>query len=152
VFLTSRRAVTPDQAGFGYAAFAVAMTLGRLNGDRYVQALGASKILLFGSLCAALGLALAVLAPAPAAVFAGFALAGAGCSNLVPVLYTAAGSQSSMPAGAAISAITTIGYSGILCGPPVIGLVAGATTLSIAFVGLAGLLLVVAGCSRVAVR
>ena len=66
VFLTSRRGVTPGQAGFGYAVFAIAMTLGRLNGDRCVQALGGKRILLFGSLCAAAGLAVAVLVPIPA--------------------------------------------------------------------------------------
>jgi predicted MFS family arabinose efflux permease len=152
VFLTSRRGVTPGQAGFGYAVFAIAMTLGRLNGDRCVQALGGKRILLFGSLCAAAGLAVAVLVPIPAAALVGFVLVGVGCSNLVPVLYSAAGSQSAMPAGAAISAITTIGYSGILVGPALIGFVAQAATLSIAFMGVATLLLLVARSSHVAVR
>ena len=152
LFLTERRGVTPAQAGFGYAAFAAAMTLGRLNGDRFVQVMGARKILLFGGVGATVGLALTVLVPTPAAALIGFVLAGASCANLVPVLYTAAGNQSVMPAGPAISAVTTIGYSGILCGPVLIGLVAEATNLSIAFGGLAGLLLVVACCSRVVVR
>ena len=153
VFLTTRRDVAPAQAGFGYAAFAAAMTLGRLNGDRFVQALGGRRILQLGCLAAIVGLALAVLVPAQYAAFAGFMLVGAGCANLVPVLYTAAGNQSAMPAaGPAISAITTLGYAGILCGPALIGLVAQATSLSIAFSGLAGLLLIVACCSRAAVR
>jgi MFS family permease len=128
------------------------MTLGRLNGDRCVQALGGKRILLFGSLCAAAGLAVAVLVPTPAAALVGFVLVGVGCSNLVPVLYSAAGSQSAMPAGAAISAITTIGYSGILVGPALIGFVAEGATLSIAFMGVATLLLLVARSSHVAVR
>ena len=79
-------------------------------------------------------------------------LVGAGCANVVPVLYTAAGNQSAMPAGPAISAITTLGYAGILCGPALIGLTAQATSLSVAFGGLAGLLVIVAGCSHAAVR
>jgi len=152
VFLTTRRGVAPAQAGFGYAAFAATMTLGRLNGDRFVQALGGSRVLRLGCVAAIAGLALAVLMPAKSAAFAGFMLVGAGCANLVPVLYTAAGNQSAMPAGPAISAVTTVGYAGILCGPALIGIVAQTTSLNVAFAGLAGLLVIVACCSRAAMR
>jgi predicted MFS family arabinose efflux permease len=152
VFLTTRRGVAPAEAGFGYAAFAATMTFGRLNGDRFVQTLGGSRILRLGCVTAIAGLALAVLVPTKYAAFAGFMLAGAGCASLVPVLYTAAGNQSAMPAGPAISAITTLGYAGILCGPVLIGLVAQLTSLNVAFAGLAGLLVIVACCSRAAMR
>ena len=91
VFLTTYRNVAPAQAGFGYAAFAAAMTLGRLNGDRFVQSFGGIRVLRLGCLAAILGLTLVVLVPTQYAAFAGFMLAGAGCANLVPVLYTAAG-------------------------------------------------------------
>jgi predicted MFS family arabinose efflux permease len=152
IFLTTRLDVSPAHAGFGYAAFAAAMTLGRLNGDRFVQALGGRRILQLGCVAAISGLALAVLVQAQYAAFAGFMLVGAGCANLVPVLYTAAGNQSAMPAGPAISAVTTLGYAGILCGPALIGLVGQETSLGVAFLGLAGLLVIVAGCSRLTVR
>jgi predicted MFS family arabinose efflux permease len=152
VFLTARRDVAPAQAGFGYAAFAAAMTVGRLSGDRFVQALGGIRILWLGSLAAILGLVLVVLVPTKLVVFAGFMLTGAGCANLVPVLYTAAGNQSAVPAGLAVSAITTLGYAGILCGPALIGFIAQATSLSVAFAGLAGLMFIVACCARAAVR
>jgi fucose permease len=152
VFLTTHRSVAPAQAGFGYAAFATAMTFGRLTGDRFVQALGGTTILRLGCLAAILGLALIVLVPTTYAALAGFMLTGAGCANLVPVLYTAVGNQSAMPAGPAISAVTMLGYAGILCGPALIGFVAQETSLSVAFSGLAGLLLVVACGSRSAVR
>ena len=152
VFLTTRRDVAPAQAGLGYAAFAAAMALGRLNGDRAVDVLGRRRMLRVGSAAAIMGLALVVLVQAQYVEFAGFLLVGAGCANLVPVLYTAVGNQSAMPAGPAISAVTTLGYAGILCGPALIGLVAQVTSLGIAFSGLAGLLVIVAGCSRVAAR
>lgn len=77
-------------------------------------------------------------------------LVGAGCANLVPLLYTAAGNQGAMATGPAISAITTVGYAGILRGPALIGLVAQASSLEVAFSGLAGLLLIVAFCARAA--
>ena len=145
VMLTSGGGFTAGQGGLGYAAFAVAMTIGRLNGDKMVQRWGGARLLLLGGLCAALGFLIVVLAPSPWIALAGFALIGTGASNIVPVLFSAAGSQQDMPASLAISAITTIGYAGILAGPGLIGFVAHAFGLQLAFAGLAcGMLLVAA--------
>jgi predicted MFS family arabinose efflux permease len=132
VFLKTLRGLPPSQAGLGYAAFAVAMTVGRLWGDRLVDALGGKKILVGGGFCAATGLALVVLVPFAWVSLLGFTLVGIGASNLVPVLFTQAGQQKAMPAGVAIAAITTIGYVGILLGPAVIGFIAHASSLSLA--------------------
>jgi predicted MFS family arabinose efflux permease len=132
------------QGGLGYAAFAVAMTIGRLNGDRIVQRWGGRRIMLLGGLASALGFLLVVLAPSAWLALPGFVLIGCGASNIVPVLFTAAGSQRDMPASLAVSAISTIGYAGILAGPGVIGLVAHAVGLQWAFAALACGMLVVA--------
>jgi MFS family permease len=152
VFLTTRRAFDPAYAGLGYAVFAAAMTLGRLTGDRVVQALGARAVLTLGGLCASLGLALAVLAPWQGAGLGGFALVGIGASNIVPVLYSALGRQSKVPLGAAVAAVTVLGYLGILCGPALIGFAAQATNLSAALVGVAALLLAVAASAPLVTR
>jgi hypothetical protein len=80
---------------------------------------------------------------------AGYALLGAGCSNIVPVLYTAVGKQTVMPESIAVPAITTLGYAGILAGPALIGFVAHAASLSFAFGLMALLLLAVAIGGRV---
>lgn len=69
----------------------------------------------------------------------GFLLIGLGASNIVPVLFRAAGAQRVMPAGLAIAAITTVGYAGILVGPAAIGFVAQAAGLPAAFWLLAAL-------------
>ena len=139
------------QGGLGYAAFAVAMTIGRLNGDRIVQRWGGRRIMLLGGLASALGFLLVVLAPSAWLALPGFVLIGCGASNIVPVLFTAAGSQRDMPAGLAVSAISTIGYAGILAGPGVIGFVAHAVGLQWAFAALAcGMLLVAFNGSSVA--
>lgn len=132
------------QGGLGYAAFAVAMTIGRLNGDRIVQRWGGRRIMLLGGLASALGFLLVVLAPSAWLALPGFVLIGCGASNIVPVLFTAAGSQRDMPASLAVSAISTIGYAGILAGPGVIGFVAHAIGLQWAFAALACGMLVVA--------
>ncbi|WP_065259407.1 MFS transporter [Pseudomonas bananamidigenes] len=144
VFLAEERGIDTAYAGLGYAAFALTMTAGRLTGDRIVRALGATRIILFGGLLAATGLFLATFAPGWEIALLGYALVGAGCSNIVPVLYTAVGKQTVMPESIAVPAITTLGYAGILAGPAVIGFVAHASSLSFAFGLMATLLVAVA--------
>ncbi|MBU6959227.1 MFS transporter [Pseudomonas sp. CVAP len=144
VFLTSERELDTAYAGLGYAAFALTMTVGRLMGDAIVHQLGATRVIVFGGLTAAAGLLLATLAPAWEAALIGYALVGVGCSNIVPVLYTAVGKQNVMPENIAVPAITTLGYAGILAGPAVIGFIAHGSSLSFAFGLIAVLLLAVA--------
>lgn len=134
LFLIGAHLVDPAQAGFGYTMFALAMTAGRLTGDWIVKTLGGMKVVVGGGLIAALGFLLTVLAPNQPLAFVGFLLVGLGASNIVPVLFTAAGKQTQMPSSHAIAAITTIGYSGMLVGPAAIGFVAQHWNLSAAFV------------------
>ena len=141
VFLAQERGIDTAYAGLGYAAFALTMTIGRLTGDRIVRRLGATRVIVFGGLTAATGLFLATFAPSWEAALVGYALLGVGCSNIVPVLYTAVGKQTVMPESIAVPVITTLGYAGILAGPAVIGFVAHASSLSFAF-GLMAVLLV----------
>lgn len=148
VFLTAARGMEEGRAGLGYAAFAIAMTVGRLSGDRVVGRFGGRRVLLAGGLCAAAGFFTAVASPTPAVALAGFVLVGLGASNIVPILFTAAGNQRAMPASLAIAAITTIGYAGILSGPALIGFVAHLSSLNMAFAALGGALLLVAAGSR----
>jgi MFS family permease len=147
VLLTASRGIPEAQAGIGYVAFSVMMTLGRLTGDAIVQRVGPRAILGFGASCAAAGFTLASLVPSWIASVAGFALVGVGASNVVPVLFTAAGNQRSMPGNLAIAGVTTLGYAGILLGPAVIGFVARASSLPLAFLIVAGLLVAVALCA-----
>ena len=149
LFLTGQRGVAASQGGLAYAAFAIAMTIGRFSGDRVVRRFGGQRVLLLGGLCAAGGFFLTVLAPSVGGALAGFVLVGLGAANIVPILFTAAGRQDAMPASLAISAITTLGYAGILAGPAVIGFVAHASSLNIAFAGLGCALLLVAASARV---
>lgn len=149
VFLTSVRRVDPSRAGLAYAAFAGTMTLGRFAGDRIVRRLGGRRVVVAGGLCAAAGLGVATLVPTWEAAILGYALLGIGCSNIVPVLYTAVGRQNVMPEHVAVPAITTLGYTGILAGPALIGFIAGATSLPLALLAVAALLVGVAISGRV---
>ncbi|AMB86128.1 MFS transporter [Pseudomonas agarici] len=141
VFLSAEHQVPDAYAGLGYAAFALTMTLGRLTGDAIVRRLGGRQVIVIGAITAATGLLLSTLAPAWEVALLGYALVGAGCSNIVPVLYTATGKQQVMPQNIAIPAITTLGYAGILLGPAAIGFIAHASSLSVAFLLIALMLL-----------
>jgi MFS family permease len=148
VFLSAQRGVETSYAGLGYAVFATTMTIGRLFGDPIVRRLGGPRIILIGGLCASAGLALATLVPTWEAALLGYALVGAGCSNIVPVCYSAVGRQTTMPENVAVPAITTLGYGGILVGPAGIGFVAHASSLDLAFMIIAVMLLGVAVSGR----
>ncbi|MFC6592323.1 MFS transporter [Deinococcus lacus] len=118
------------QAGLGYAAFVGCMTLGRLFGDSWRARLGDLTLVRGGGSLTATGLALALLWPQPLPALLGFALAGLGLSNVVPVLYGVAGHAL---AGRGIAQVATLGYGGFLLGPPVIGWLAEQSSLGAAF-------------------
>ena len=149
VFLTTEKSMGDAYAGLGYAAFALTMTAGRLFGDTVVKRLGPTRVIVMGGLFAALGMGLATLAPGWEVALLGYALVGVGCSNIVPVLYSAVGKQTVMPEHIAVPAITTLGYAGILAGPAAIGFIAHASSLSAAFLLITALLVAVAISGRI---
>ena len=104
----------------------------------------------YSAVVAAIGLLLAATASGPSMAIAGFALSGIGIANLVPVALSAAGNLPGLPPGVGISIATSMGYSGILMAPALIGFVAEYQSFSIAFMGLAALFIVVLGLSPVA--
>jgi len=148
VFLTSVRLMPRAYAGLGFAAFAAAMTSGRLTGDLFVHRLGGWRVMLLGALLAAAGFAVANLVPGWPAALVGYAMVGIGCSNTVPVLYTATGKQTAMAESLAVPAMTSMGYAGMLVGPAAIGLMARATSLPWAFTAVILMLLGVAASAR----
>lgn len=149
VFLTSLRGVEFSHAGLGYSLFSVMMMIGRLTGDRVVSKFGGRRVILFGGIGAASGIAIAVFIPDWTASLIGFGLLGLGSSNIVPVLYSVLGRQKVMPVNLAVAAVSTFGYSGVLAGPALIGLMAHTASLSFAFLVVAVMLLIVAASSRV---
>ncbi len=119
-------------APIGLSAFATAMTLGRIFGDRARSVLGDKKLILLGGLIATTGLGLALLFPQPYICIVGFFFVGIGLSTIVPIAYSIAGSAKGVPSGVGLAMVTTVGYSGFLFGPPIIGFLADWQTLRIA--------------------
>ncbi len=141
VFMTSERGMSASLAGLGYTLYSVTVTLGRLAGDRLVGVFGRRYMLLLGCVVAAAGIVL--LVTTSAGTLPGFILIGAGLSNIVPILFTAAGNQPGIPADFAIPAVTLFGYAGLLVGPALIGFIAHHIGLTLTFSGTLLLLLCV---------
>ncbi|WP_374223184.1 MFS transporter [Streptomyces sp. FH025] len=116
-------------AAAGYAAYAFAMTSGRVGGTWLSIRLGQNRLMLLGGLAAAVGMLIAALAPAVPLAIGGFVLVGLGLANLFPLAIARAGATGG-PQGVALA--STLGYGGMLIGPVVIGFLADAAGLPLA--------------------
>ncbi len=143
LYLTGAGLVAAEQGGMGYMVFSIAMTVMRLTGDVVVGRIGDRAALFWGSVIGIAGFALTLVAPVAILAMAGYLLVGVGLANIVPILFRRAGNQSVMPAGLAVTAVTTAGYAGVLLGPAGIGFVAKLTSLPASLWMLTGLLLLV---------
>ncbi|NEC88897.1 MFS transporter [Streptomyces sp. SID12501] len=112
---------TPGLAAIGYSCFALAMTIGRLTGTTLLERLGQTRTLVYGGTTAAAGMLLGALAPSLWPALLGFVITGLGLANLFPVAVERAGALAG-PDGVAIA--STLGYGGMLLGPPAIGFMA----------------------------
>jgi len=133
VFLTTVRGLDISLAGAGFTVFSAAMLLMRLLGDVTVQKLGAKTVVLGGSLLAFLGFVSIIYSSAEWLLYLGFFFVGIGSANIVPVFYSLLGKQRDMPLGLAVTAVSTLGYLGILMGPAAIGVMAQQFSLYVAF-------------------
>jgi MFS family permease len=142
----------PAWVGAGYTAFMSTMAAGRFGADWLAARLGPKRVIQLSGLLTAVGLSIAVALPTLPTALLGFLLVGFGTSAVVPLVYSAAGKSTHMSAGMALAAVSTIGFFGFLLGPPVIGFVAGATSLRVSFAFIAFMgLCVSAVASRVRV-
>lgn len=139
-------------AAAGYSVFALMMAVGRLTGTALLERLGQTRALTTGGTTAAAGMLLGSLAPTVWLALLGFAVTGLGLANLFPVAIARAGALTG-PGG--VAAASTLGYGGMLLGPPTIGFLADWYSLPIALTtvaALAAVAAVVAYGTRNAVR
>ena len=139
VYLTTVRGMDLSLAGMGFSVFSAAMLLMRFLGDRVVQRIGQCPVAVGGALLTFAGILLVMFAPVDPLLYLGFFAIGIGSANIVPVFFSLMGRQNVMPIGTAVSAVSTMGYLGILAGPAAIGFVSALTNLQTAFGMLAAL-------------
>jgi MFS family permease len=150
LLLVSTRMVAAARGGVGYMLFSIAMTAGRLTGDRAIARLGNRKIFLLSGLAAIAGFALLLASHYLIIALCGFILIGLGAANIVPTLFRRAGNQREMPSPLALAAATGAGYAGMLLGPALVGFIAHSIGLRGAFIALALLTSVIPALYRTA--
>ena len=122
----------PGVAGLAYTAYAAVMVVVRLSGGWVLSRRPVRSVLPALALLATIGMSVALLVGRPAVAIIGFALLGAGVAAVVPAAFTAAGRLSAANAGTAIATVSALGWAGFMIGPPAIGHLAQATSLSAA--------------------
>jgi len=146
LYLRTELAAGAAIAGLGFVALQAAMTVGRLTGDRIVDRFGQRRVVEVGGVLIAAGTGLALAYPSVPSTLAGFALAGLGVATLIPAVYHAADELPGLRRGTGLAAVNWLLRIGFLLSPPVIGVLADATSLRVALVavvvaGLGALLL-----------
>lgn len=150
LMLRQRFMLEASTAAMGFAAFTTGMTAARLFGDQLRLKFGATRLLRWSALMTAAGMAIALVIPSAPIAIAALAFTGIGLGNAAPLLLAGGGRLEPQAPGRGIAAVTTLGYTGFLAGPPLIGLVAelGGLPLALGLVVLASL--VIAASARAA--
>ncbi len=131
IYLREGFAIDAAYAAFGFGAYQGGMALSRFTGDYLRVKAGAVKLVFFSALLTAFGTLIALLSPSLTGAMFAFAFAGIGIGNIAPVLFAGGGRLEPDAPGRGIAAVTTMGYSGFLAGPPLIGFAAELSTLQI---------------------
>ena len=118
--------------GLAFVALQVAMTVGRLTGDRAVDRFGQRTVTLVGGALVTLGMGVALAVASVPATLVGFALAGLGVATLVPAVMHTADEIPGLPHGVGLTVVSWLLRVGFLLSPPLVGLVADASSLRVA--------------------
>ncbi|WP_281972794.1 MFS transporter [Ruegeria faecimaris] len=136
IFLRDVTGAPESVAALGFAVFSVTMVAFRLAGGVVIARFGPTATARFGGVCAALGVLAVVSADGPGIALVGFGLMGLGYAVIMPVAFSRAANDPHVPPGQAIASVATLGYGGLLIGPPLIGFLAEMLTLRVAFMAL----------------
>ncbi|ATZ63144.1 hypothetical protein BSR55_07210 [Acinetobacter bereziniae] len=134
LYLTDVSNVSTNIAALGFAGFSLAMALTRLTGDFFINKFGESKVLIASGLAGILGLLLAIIYPAPVSSILGFLLVGIGLGNMIPIFYSRAGRVFADSPAVGYALNGTLGYTGFLIAPIVIGSISTDYSLRIAMI------------------
>ena len=152
IFLVSAAGVSEAKAALGYTVFSAAMVIMRLIGDQVVHRIGTVNSARIAGLAAASGSAIAIMFATFPMILLGFALMGVGYALVIPLAFTRAANDPNVTPGQAIASVSTLGYGGILLGPPLIGFAAEVTSIRIAFIILTALALLIFVFAKVLTR
>ncbi|WP_231860656.1 MFS transporter [Kocuria varians] len=129
VYLRDVLSAPVGMVGLGYVSLVGAQFVGRLLGDRLIDAMGAVLVTRIGGVLILVGLGAVALAPAPWVALGGFALAGFGCATMVPNAYAAADRAPGLKPGTGLTLVSWCMRIVFVISPPLVGLFADAVGL-----------------------
>ena len=129
IYLEGSLGAAAATAGLGFVALQGLQFVGRMTGDRLVDRFGQRAVARAGGLLVALGMGLALAFPSIPGTIGGFGLAGLGVATLVPAAMSAADALPGLAPGAGLTIVTWLMRVGFLVSPPVVGVIADATSL-----------------------
>ena len=137
VYLQTQLGARLAQAPWGFMAFSVAMVIGRLMGDRVIQAWGAGPTLTRAGALATVAMVVSLTVPHLGVVVVAYGVVGMGMSVVVPILFSLSGRLNPGDGGRTVAKVAMIGYAGVLGGPALLGYLAHHISLRVALAVLA---------------
>lgn len=135
ILLIDYKSFIKENAGYGFSIFFAAITIGRLAGDFLANRYDAAIIIACSALITLFGISFILFFSSPVMLYISFAVTGLGAANIVPVTMSAIPKvRGEIPLNTAIALVTTIGYSGSLLGPALIGYISHISSLISAFI------------------
>ncbi|HEX7016474.1 MAG TPA: MFS transporter [Cyclobacteriaceae bacterium] len=128
----------------GYLTFMICMALSRFGTDWFMDRIGMKATFTFSALLISAGITVSILFPSFWICLVGFCLVGLGTAAIVPMTFLLSSTVEKYSPPVTISVIATYGIVGVFVGPPLVGYLAHAFDLRIAFItfGLAGLMMI----------
>ena len=144
LYLSDSLGAVPAVAAFGFVSLAGAQFVGRLIGDRMVDRFGQRTMARAGGLVTGVGMGVALAFPSVPGSVVGFGLAGFGIATLIPAAIHTADELPGFRPGTAIGLLNWMMRLGFLLSPPLVGVMADATSLrwGLLIVPVSGLLVV----------
>lgn len=119
--LLSGQGAGAGHVGLGLVALQGTMIVGRLVGDRIIDAVGQRAVIAWGGALVTLGMSIALLVSSVPGTLLGMAISGAGCAVAVPVTYSAADDVEGLPPGLGLTIVSWLARLAGLLAPPIVG-------------------------------
>lgn len=136
VYLTDALGAQESVAALGYAAYSALLLIGRLAVDRIDMRAGPVRLVRAAAILGLVGLLVVALAPDPTVALIGFGILGLAVAPMIPLAFVAAASHDRDATGRAVARVNVFNYVGVLLGAPLVGIIAEASSLRIAFAAL----------------
>lgn len=124
IMLRERLVIDTATAAYAFGFYQTGMGIARFSGDALRLRFGAVRMVSVSAALTAAGTTVALFVPSAWIAMAAFLVGGIGIGNVAPVLFAGGGRLVPDAPGRGIAAVTSLGYSGFLAGPPLIGMVA----------------------------